>query len=180
MLPVASLYVQVMVVVDVKGKAVSVVAVIVPSQLSVAVGAVKEVIYEQSSSVGKSAAAGTGSVVSSIVACCVCVAVLSAPSVYVHVMVIFMVIGGVTSVVAVMVPSQLPVAVGAVREVICEQSSNVGKSATIGTGSVVSAMVTCCVCVAVLSAPSVYVHVMVVSEVMGKLEMLLVTLTVPG
>ena len=38
-------------------------------------------------------------------------------------------------------------------------------------------MTTSCVCVVVFFAASVYVHVMVVSEVMGKLTMLLVTMT---
>ena len=65
-------------------------------------------------------------------------------------MVVLAVIGGVTFVVPMTVPSQLSVAVGAVSEAICEQSSSVGRSATAGTGSVVSAMVTSCVCVAVL------------------------------
>ena len=157
-LPAVSVYVHLMVVLAVMGKVTSGEAIICPSQLSVAVGAVKSAIVATGHppvSVGKFDISGTGASVSPIITSCVCVVVLSASSVYVHVIVVFVVIGGVIPVVAVMVPSQLSEAVGAVREVVCEQSSIVGKSAVKGTGSVVSSIVTCCVCVVVLPTASV-------------------------
>ena len=141
------------------GKLALVVAVMVPSsQLSVAVGVVRSAIAATGHSpvsTGKFDISGIGASVSPMVTCCVCVEVLPASSSYVQVRVVLVVIGGVVAVVAVMVPSQLSVAVGAVREVICEQSSSIGKPELSGMGAVLSPMVTSCVCVAVLFAASV-------------------------
>ena len=110
---------------------------------------------------------------------CVCVVVLPESSLYVHVMVFVDVIGKAASVVAMIVPlSQLSVAVGPVSSLSLSEHCRVISERSLlgfGVGGMLSLMVTSCVCIAMLPATSVYVQVMVVSDIMGKLVTLLVT-----
>ena len=78
-------------------------------------------------------------------------------------------IGKVAFVVAVILPSsQLSLAVGAVRSATVATGHppvSVGKFDVSGDGASVSPMITGCVCVAILPAVSLYVHVIVVLAV---------------
>ena len=99
-----------------------VVPVIVPEQLSVAVGGVMVLTgAHEEFMADKFAVFGTGAVKSLIVTCCDCVVVLPLPSLYVQVIVVFALIGILTELVAVIVPAQLSVAVGAVKEVTAQE-----------------------------------------------------------
>jgi hypothetical protein len=115
-LPLPSSKVHVITVVPcvVMGNVVVVVAVTVPTQLSVAVGAVTVAEHWAVTS-GKDAGAN-GGVISSMITFCVTVDVLPLPSLKVQVTTVvpWVVIGNGVVVVAVTVPTQLSVAVGAV------------------------------------------------------------------
>ena len=115
--------------------------------------------------------------VSLMITCCVCVVMLPA-SVYVHVMVVFPMIGVLVVVAAIIdLPEQF-MAVGGVKEVISHCAVSSFSDGTFGMIAVTS-ITTSCVWVAVLFDASVYVHVIVVLDIIGKLVMLLLTMTVP-
>ena len=64
------------------------------------------------------------------------------------------VIGKTALLVAVTIPTQLSVAVGATKLVTLHSAVTAAKLATLGTGAVVSLMTTFCVCVLVFPFPS--------------------------
>ena len=116
-----------------------VVPIIFPEQLSEAVGGVKlATVVQREFTVGKLATLGTGAVKSLTETCCVWVDVFPFPSLYVQVIVVFELIGKLAELVAVMVPAQLSVAVGAVKEVTAQEELIAGRVATFGTGAVLS------------------------------------------
>ena len=134
--------------------------------------------------------AGTGAVLSAVmVTSCICVTVLPAASVYVHVMVVSDVMGKTSAgklCVAMTSPEQLSIAVGRsrLRSASSDRHSLVSLDKVMkrAAGTSLSVMVTCCVCVAVLPDTSVYVHVMALPDMIGKalLGTSCVTKTAPG
>ena len=112
--PLLSVKVQVTVVEAVIGNVVKVVPVMVPLQLSVAVGGVILFTWHCSFTVGKVVRSATGAVVSRITTDWFCVELFPLPSVKVQITVVEVVTGKAVVVVPVMVPSQLSVAVGGV------------------------------------------------------------------
>jgi predicted RecA/RadA family phage recombinase len=78
------------------------------------------------------------------------------------------------------IPSHSSVAVGVVMSVAVISHSSVrsGKGSASGVGPVVSSIITCCVWVLIFPVESVYVHVIVVDSVIGKLVTLLTPSTV--
>jgi hypothetical protein len=145
----------VIIVFELMGKVVAVVPITVPAQLSFASGAVKLEISHIPFKSGKDATAGIGAILSIRTTFCVCVAVLPAKSVYVHVIDVLDVIGRVVLVVAVTTPAQLSVPVGGVNEVIEQTPLMSAKVATSGTGAKSSPIFIICVCVEVFPFPSV-------------------------
>jgi hypothetical protein len=154
-LPAASVYVQVIVVLLVIGKVVVVVPVTNPEQLSEAVGAVIDVTGEQTDeTVDKVPAVATGAIISLTLTCWVCVDVFPFPSSNVQVTRVFVEIGKVALLVPVITPAQLSFAKGADNDVTEQEELMSERVGNIGTGAVTSSIITVCVCVKVVPAAS--------------------------
>ena len=155
MFPVASVKVQVTVVLLAIGKFVVVVPVTAPLQLSVAVGRVNDAIGQVELTGLKFETSATGAVLSPITTLWFCVEVLPAASVKVQTTVVDCVMGNEVVVVPVTDPLQLSVADGAVNDVTEVQLELMAlKLAVLGTGAVTSLMITFCCCVVVFPFPS--------------------------
>src|SRR5678816_995297 len=138
-----------------------VVPVMVPSQLSVAVGAEAIVAEHWPVASGSVATFGTGAVMSSTTMFCVCVEVFPLPSLNVQVTTDVPCVVRVNEsvVVPVIVPAQLSAAVGAEAIVAEHWPVALGSVATFGTGAVMSSTTMFCVCVEVFPLPSLNVQV---------------------
>ncbi len=155
-------------VLEVIGKVAVVVPVIAPSQLSVAVGGAIEVTSHCPVASVSAAESAIGAVVSPMATFWSWVVEFPAKSEYVQMIVVFEVIGKVAVVIPVIAPSQLSVAVGGAIEVTSHCPVTFPKTATSSAGAVVSPMNTFWSWVVEFPAESVYVQVMVVLAVIGK------------
>jgi len=171
--PLPSLYVQVIVVLEVIGSVALCVPVIEPAQLSVAVGAVKLVTSHCAVMFDNVVKSATGAVMSIpvITIFCCCVVTFPFPSLYVQVIVVLEVIGSVALCIPVIEPAQLSVAVGAVKLVTSHCAVMFDNVVTSATGAVLSLMTTFCCCVEIFPLPSSYDHVIVVLEVIGSVAL---------
>src|SRR5690554_4952977 len=140
--PFSSLYVQVTSVVSVIGNVALCVPVIIPVQLSVAVGAVKLVTSHSAVTSESIAISATGAITSLMTTFCSCVAVFPFPSSYVQVTSVVAVIGNVALCAPVISPSQLSVAVGAVKLVTSHSAVTSGNVEISATGAVTSSTLT--------------------------------------
>ena len=165
------------------GKDVVVVPLIVPEQLSVAVGTVKLSTLHSAVTSSKSVISATGAETSSIITFWVWVLILPSLSVKVHVTSVlpWAVIGNTVVVTPITWPAQLSVAVGATKVSTLHSALTSSKSATSATGAVVSIITTVCVWVVILPSLSSKDHVTTVvpCAVIGN-SVLVVPVIVPS